>query len=186
MTTATANIFGAVDGNLATSLSVADVDEFRPTDDGSYFMTTGIKNLMFALLKQSIKDHIQNKKDKHAPADIAASARWLDAKGGQECIQFLMPGVSVGFVTAKIYANPQEILQAMEKGEVSKGPKGDADGVDHIFQDAFSVSGAVAATDAQHAMTRADDADDDSVDALAVDVDGEDSQAVNQERLWGQ
>jgi hypothetical protein len=161
MTTATVDVFAAVSDKLSGSGAATAIDAdgpILPIADMSFFSSTGLRNLMFAMLKQSIKDHIKNVENKHAPAEIAASARWLNAAGGHACIQFLMPGVTPGFVTAKIFANPQEILKAIEQGELTKE---EAAGFAAVMSEAFVVSSAAASADMQHALRRADDSDGD-------------------------
>lgn len=83
------------------------------TDDLSFFIQDGFRKLMRAMLKQSIKDILVDRKDARAPAEVSASARWLDTAGGHDCIQFLMPGVTSGKVIAKIYEDPQLALDSM-------------------------------------------------------------------------
>ena len=83
------------------------------TDDLSFFIQDGFRKLMRAMLKQSIKDILVDRKDARAPAEVSASARWLGTAGGHDCIQFLMPGVTSGKVIAKIYEDPQLALDSM-------------------------------------------------------------------------
>lgn len=90
-------------------------------DDLSFFVDEGLPNLLRAMLKQSIKDILLDRKDARGPADISASARWPDSKVGRDCIEFLMPGVTSERVVAKIYEDPQKVLDAMESVESAPG-----------------------------------------------------------------
>lgn len=92
-------------------------DTFVATDDLSFFKATGLRKLLFAMLEQSIKDLIADRADKHAPAEISTSARWMSTDAGHECIQFLMPDASADQVCAKIHADPEAVLQALKRAD---------------------------------------------------------------------
>ena len=94
-----------------------NLDEFTASADLTYFADEGIRSLLLAMLKQSIKDIVQDRKDKHAPAEVGTSARWPKTKAGRDCIEFLMPGVTAAHIIAKIYDSPEAVLSAMEKGD---------------------------------------------------------------------
>lgn len=108
---------------MTSTAAASDQDAFVPTDDLTYFVDEGIRSLLRAMLKQSVKDIVHDRRDSRAPADVSASARWPQTKAGRECIEFLMPGVTTERLLAKIYDSPEAVLLAMENTEGKGDPE---------------------------------------------------------------
>lgn len=100
-----------VDADSADSLREADL---------SFFVDEGLGKLLRAMLKQSLIDIIEDRKNGHAPAEISLSARWLTSETGRSSIEFLMPGVAPDRVVARIYQQPEKILHALMKAETEQ------------------------------------------------------------------
>lgn len=109
-------------GNMAQGLGgIGEEDRTaggeRAFGADSFYSGPGMKNLYFALFKQSIKDLVYTRKHDSAPKDVRMSAQWLRTDDGQNCVQFLMPSASPEIVIARIYAAPEAILDKLDQGE---------------------------------------------------------------------
>ena len=86
-------------------------------DDLSYFIDKGLWRLLSAMLQQSLKDLIEHRKNARAPAETSMSSRWLETDLGRSSIEFLMPGVSVDRVIARIHQDPEDVLAALHNSQ---------------------------------------------------------------------
>jgi hypothetical protein len=159
---------------------MSNVNTVAELSDLSFFEKKGLKNLLLAMFKQSIKDLITDRASKHAPAEIRTSALWLNTPAGRDCIQFLMPSASPDQVCAKVYADPQAVLQAMDRGEFTLHGA-NANGLEQIASHSYTLP----STDAvQNAVNMAD-----SDDSESEDGDSEDGESPpidhGQVNAWG-
>lgn len=113
-----------------TGKSVKAAKASDPRDDVSgeqfnegleFFARWGFRALQHALLKQTVDDVIAVRANRHAPPEVHISARWATTQRGHAAIEFLMPGVSVDIVVAKLYDNPEEFLKIIECGDGEEG-----------------------------------------------------------------
>lgn len=91
-----------------------DVD-FMIDGDLSYFKAQGLARLLGDMLKQSLKDIIEHRDNKHAPAEVSMSANWPKSECGMMAIEFLMPSASPDRVIARIYQEPEKVLDGFLK-----------------------------------------------------------------------
>ena len=85
--------------------------------DLSFFIDTGLGQLLKAMLRQSLIDIIEDRKNGRASAETSMSSRWPETDAGRSSIEFLMPSVSPDRVIASIYQDPDKVLDALNKGE---------------------------------------------------------------------
>lgn len=104
---------------MANQEQALSLDDELPVEDLVFFADEGIKKLLRAMLKQSCKDIITDRKDAHAPADVSASARWPATASGRNCIEFLIPGATSDKIIAKLYESPADMFAAIERTETS-------------------------------------------------------------------
>ncbi len=100
-----------------TVMLADQIPEPHNSDDLSFFIDTGLGQLLRAMLKQSLNDIIEDRKNSHASAEVSLSSRWPTTPAGLSSIEFLMPGVSPHLVIAHIYKSPQVVLNALLIGE---------------------------------------------------------------------
>lgn len=93
--------------------------------DLAYFVDEGLGKLLRAMLRQSLKDILHDRKDPRAPAEVSASARWPQSDDGIRCIEFLMPSMSPSRVVARIYSDTEQMLDAFERAEVERTTRPD-------------------------------------------------------------
>lgn len=106
----------------------------------SFFRNQGVYDLMYAFVIQSIqdlcalnkrqKDELGPEKLNSADSALAVSASWLDTKEGHACVSFLMPDVDANIAVAKIYSNPEAVLQSLSNtGRIKQDAEaGESDG----------------------------------------------------------
>lgn len=86
-----------------------------------FFKETGLRHLLYSLAIQSIEDLSAQRKradaEKQSKSEsrqvLDASANWLQTPSGHDCIAFLMPDVDVNVAVARIFRNPDAVLQAL-------------------------------------------------------------------------
>ena len=112
--------------HAAPSLSA---DEHSHVPDGEvkliltdlvYFVDEGLGKLLRAMLRQSLKDILQDRSDPRAPVEVSSSARWPKSPDGVRSIEFLMPSISSERVVARMYSNTEQMLQAFEQAEFER------------------------------------------------------------------
>lgn len=98
-----------------------DIDAKSPDrlieSDLSFFIDTGLGKLLSAMLRQSLIDIIEDRKNGRAAAETSMSSRWPSTETGISSISFLMPSASPDRVLARIYQDPDIVLEALNKGE---------------------------------------------------------------------
>lgn len=81
-----------------------------------YFRERGIRDLLAAMLKQSIQDLVVvRERPMSADPDQHISARWLSTPDAIGCISFLMPDVCPEVAVARIQDDPRAVLAALER-----------------------------------------------------------------------
>lgn len=90
-----------------------DVSGTEFKEDMLFFVMHGGRNLMRALFWQTIRDLVQSRSHPDAPDLVHTSALWPKTEAGRSTIAFLMPGISVDVIIAKIYENPQRFIDEM-------------------------------------------------------------------------
>lgn len=99
-------------------MTIVHPGEELPNDDPNldYFRDRGIRNLLTAMLRQSIQDLVVTiERPKAADSDQQISARWLSTPDAIGCISFLMPDVCPQVAVARIQENPRAVLDALDR-----------------------------------------------------------------------
>ena len=100
-----------------TAQTVDEVDDPLSDDPNlDYFRERGIRDLLAAMLKQSIQDLVVvRERPMSADPDQHISARWLSTPDAIGCISFLMPDVCPEVAVARIQDDPRAVLAALER-----------------------------------------------------------------------
>ena len=106
------------------------LDPEVPADDPEmfYFRERGVRNLLMSMVMQSLKDCVSLAQGRQTTYDIREqqfSADWMKTDAGKRCLSFIMPDVSPDAAVARIYADPEAVLNALERSE--SGGFGDDD-----------------------------------------------------------
>lgn len=83
-----------------------------------YFRESGLKDLLFSMIKQSLQDLVdlgRGRKSAYDYREQQISADWLKSADGKNCLSFIMPDVSVDVAVARIYADPQAVLDELAR-----------------------------------------------------------------------
>ncbi len=108
-------------------------------DDPSlvFFLQHGARGLIFDLVFQSIEDIARERRGVCVSDDAReqqCSARWLSSETGHKCLSFVMPDASPREAVARIFADPQAVIDAMAKR--SSLPQGQAHGASEGLSEA--------------------------------------------------
>lgn len=92
--------------------------------DLGYFRDVGVWHLFRDMFKQTVKDIIKVRADKHAPASVATSASWFRREDGKGVLEFLMPDFPAQKFIAVLYQNPEMVLEKMEHSDKKDAESG--------------------------------------------------------------
>lgn len=83
-----------------------------------FFLQHGARGLIFDLVVQSVEDIARERRGVCVSDDARepqSSAGWLSSETGHKCLSFVMPDASPREAVARIFADPQAVINALAK-----------------------------------------------------------------------